>query len=405
MRLAATCGPGYPRVTDYRLIELDSVRRISRLLDGLAAEAQTIASDLLLQHDSSAPTVTRVARSVHLSSRHVLMKADAAEPGGRWAGLPTSLNSYCTSVDSLQSLIRANRARALEELWLVASELNRFAELGFRSGPLFDGLRQDYNTLARLIAMNLVYFAVDSSAPLGTRSSRAGYRAGVWIGPAYADHVLVMIPGMSTTTHSWLESNVPDAEGLQDQAARLADLEGQGSVAIVPLLSYSPPRNILEAPLGRFWRDGSKETAAALDPIPLHDRHVVGWGHSYGAAVLGATAAIGGVFDDLIMVGAAGTGTETPEDLGVTSEHLFVATNWNDPIRLVPNDYHGVNPVSLPHTAVPTAPATDFDPWKAIFGIPWLLIDGLPDHDYLEDETAMRAFAAITIGLDDLGDR
>ncbi|MDH5372794.1 MAG: alpha/beta hydrolase family protein [Acidimicrobiia bacterium] len=392
-------------MADYRLIELDSVRRISRLLEQVAAEAQTISSDLLLQHESSASTVARVARSAHLSSRHVLMKADAAEPGGGWADRSTCLNRYSTSGDSLQSLIRSNRARALEELWLVASELNRFAGLGFKAGPLFNGLRQDYDTLTRLIGMNLVYFAVDSSAPIGTRSSRAGYRAGVWIGPADANHVLVMIPGMSTTTHSWLESNVPDAERLQDQTSRLADREGQGSVAIVPLLSYSPPRNILEAPLGRFWRDGSKETAAALASIPLDNRHVVGWGHSYGAAVLGATAAIGGVFDDLIMVGAAGTGTETLEELGVTSEHLFVATNWNDPIRLVPNDYHGVNPVTLPHTAIPTAPATDFDPWKAIFGIPWLLIDGLPDHDYLEDEIAMRAFAALTIGLDDLSDR
>ena len=77
--------------------------------------------------------------------------------------------------------------------------------------------------------------------------------------------------------------------------------------------------------------------------------------------------------------------------------------NWNDPIRLVPNDYHGVNPAALPHTPVPTSPATDFDPWKAIVGLPWFLLDGLPDHDYLDDPVAMRAFAAISVGLDDAG--
>ena len=69
-----------------------------------------------------------------------------------------------------------------------------------------------YNALARMVGMDLIYFAVDRTAAVGTRADRAGYRAGVWIGPPDARHVLVMIPGMNTTTSSWLGTKFPSGE-------------------------------------------------------------------------------------------------------------------------------------------------------------------------------------------------
>lgn len=392
-------------MTGYRLIDLDSIRRLSRVINRFASEANTIAANLISLDTGAARTIDGAAGRARESAVFMLAKAAAAEPRPQSVASPATVAGHQgpapTAADSLEVLIQANRARAWTELWAVVAQLNRQAALGIRSGPLFDGLRQDYDTLARLVDTSLLYFAVDSSAPIGKRSSRAGYRAGVWIGPVEAEHVLVMIPGMNTSTASWLAADVPDAERLQGLAADLAARHDLGEVAVVPLLSYAPPQTFLDAPLGHFWRDGSGETAEVLEGLPLGGRHVVGWGHSYGAAVLGATSARTGAFDDLIMVGAAGTGTETLEGLRVDGDHLYVATNWNDPIRLVPNEYHGVSPLSLPHVRVPTAPEIDLNPWKALISMPWFLLDGLPDHDYLDDQTAVRAFAAIAIGLDD----
>ena len=396
-RNARSCG------TTYRLIDFEGIAQLARLLDGFAVEAHEIATTLG-QHDELQPPGLRAAEDhARESAAMVLARATAAEPAPLWSSRKSFIGELPVGYE-LDALVAVNRAAVLGEIRQVVEELNRLSAMGVRSGRYREGLLADYETLVSLSGRRLVYFAVDRTISIGTRSRRAGYRAGIWIGPADAEHVLVMIPGMNTTTAGWLSDNVPDAGRLQREAATLADQHGRGGVAVVPLLSYSPPQNFLDATLGRFWKEGSAETAAVLESLPLDGRHVVGWGHSYGAAVLGATASTGGAFDDLIMAGGAGTGTETLEELGVSPDHLYVATNWNDPIRLVPNDYHGVSPATLPHIEVPTAPATGFDAWKAMLSVPWFLIDGLPDHDYLADETATRAFAAIAIGLSDLTD-
>ncbi len=380
------------------------MRRLAETLDRCSTEMRSVARGL--GDVAEAATVETIARSLSDQARIVLHKASAVEA----TDLPrvtvhSRLTPAAATAGALDNLIAESRQRIWEELRRVVGELNRLGALGIRGGPMISGLHNDYNTLAHLTGMNVVYFAIDGSSPIGTRSGRAGYRAAVWIGPLDADHVVFMIPGMNTTTKSWLEHNVPDARRLQETAAELAVSHKLGSVAVVPLLSYEPPQTFLDAPLGRFWKDGSRETAAVLASLPLENRHVTGWGHSYGAAVLGATSAISTPFDDLIMVGAAGTGTESLGELGIGADHLYVATNWNDPIRLVPNDYHGVNPGALPHTALPTRPATDFEAWKAVLSIPWFLLDGLPDHNYLDDPIAIHAFAAVAVGLDDLIDR
>ncbi len=395
-------------MTDRRLVDLEEIWRLPALLEGLAGEARSIANSLANLEHSEAAAIHDLASRADDSAWFVLNKAAAALPdipsgSGAFQTLPSEAG-VIESAPTLEALIESSKGRVWDELWFVVAELNRYSRMGAHAGRVLDGLLSDYNTLVQLVGMNLVHFEVDRSVPIGSRSSRAGYRAGVWLGPANAEHVLVMIPGMNTTTAGWLEHNVPDAERLLAEATNLAKRHGPGELAVVPLLTYAAPQSFLEAVMGRSWKDGSQETAGVLASLPLEGRHVTGWGHSYGAAVLGATSAISAAFDDLIMVGGAGTGTETLAELGVGSDHLYVATNWNDPIRLVPNDYHGVSPESLPHVPVPTKPATDFDYWKAILSVPWFLIDGLPDHNYLEDDTALRAFAAIAIGLDELTD-
>jgi hypothetical protein len=394
---------GRSRGTANRLIDFEGITQLARLLDCFAGEAHEIATTLW-QYDELRAAGLRAAEShARESAAMVLARAAAAEPAPFWSSDRSFVGDRQVGHE-LDALVAVHRAAVWGEIRQVVGELNRLSAMGVRSGRYREGLLADYKTLVSLSGRRLVYFAVDRTISIGTRSGRAGYRAGIWIGPADAEHILVMIPGMNTNTAGWLSDNVPDAGRLQHEAATLADRHGRGGVAVVPLLSYSPPQSFLDATLGRFWREGSAETAAVLESLPLDGRHVVGWAHSYGAAVLGATASISSPFDDLIMAGGAGTGTETLEELGVSSDHLYVATNWNDPIRLVPNDYHGVNPATLPHMEVPTAPATGFEAWKAVLSVPWFLIDGLPDHDYLADETATRAFAAIAIGLSDLTD-
>jgi hypothetical protein len=386
-------------MSGFRYVDSAAMRRLATGLDQCSTDLNLVARRLT--GFVEATPVGSISGYLGEAARTVLRKASAADPELVFTVAPAGpFETSITSPPTLDRLFAANRRLIWEEIWRVVDELNRLSALDVQSGPMTSGLQHDYNALALLAGMDVVHFSIDASSAPGTRSGRAGYRAGVWIGPRDADHVVFMIPGMNTTTRSWLERNVPDGRRLQETAAELAECHGRGTVAVVPLLTYDPPQTFLDAPLAHFWRDGSRTTADVLATLPLEGRHVTGWGHSYGAVVLGATSAAGTPFDDLIMVGAAGTGTESLEELGVDADHLHVATNWNDPIRLVPNDYHGVNPAALPHTPVPTSPAIDFDPWKAVLGLPWFLLDGLPDHEYLNDPVAMRAFAAITIGLD-----
>ena len=390
---------------NYRFADPDSMAPLARLLDSISAEMLSIRSALPAAVAHCSTPLTKFAESSRRSAELIRLKASLVATDCRWRPV-TSTVGFPTwdAPNGLRSLIESNRAVVRAELLRVVEQMNRLSSIGVRSGQHYEGLRRDYETLVTLSTMELIHFRIASSTPIGGRAGSAGYRAGIWIGPHDADHVLVMIPGMNTTSESWLADNVPDAAGLQILAADLADDHRRGTVAVVPLLAYQPPQSVLDAPLGRFWRDGAVETAEALAPLNLDGRHVVGWGHSYGAAVLGAASALSGRFDDLVMVGAAGTGTESLEELGVDGNHLFVATHWNDPIRLVPNDYHGVSPEVLPHIDVPTSPSTGFDAWKALLSFPWFVVDGLPDHDYLDDEIAVRAFAAIAIGLRDLSD-
>lgn len=376
-----------------RYCSFSDLRRLAQMCDSLEGELR-VAQSRPATVDDVTGGLTQALQTVIGAANLIRFKLRLAEPSSALPALPHGRRP----ATALETLVESNREAAREELSRVVVQLNRLSSLGIASGPHFEGLHRDYQTLAALIGTQLVHFSVDQTAPPGTRSSRAGYRAGIWIGPASAEHVVVMLPGMGTSTSSWLEQNVADAQRLQATAAALGTGE---AVAVVPLLSYQPPMSLLDAPLGRFWEGGAETTADALAGLPLAGRHVVGWGHSYGAAVLGATSSATGFFDDLIMAGAAGTGTESIDELGVTADHLYVATNWNDPIRLVPNDFHGVNPETLPHVDVPTSPSMKLNPIRSILNLPWALATGLPDHSYLDDPIAMRAFAAIAIGLDD----
>lgn len=259
----------------YRLIDLDGVGELARLLNGFASDAHSVAVTMGTRGESEVASIRGAGDHARESAAMVLARAAGAGP----APFSASRHSFSAELPiehELDALVAIQRAGVWGEMRQVARELNRLSAMGVGSGRYREGLLADYRTLASLSGKRLIYFAVDRTISIGTRSGRAGYRAGIWIGPADAEHVLVMIPGMKTNTAGWLADNVPDAARLQQEAATLTEQHGRGEVAVVPLLSYSPPQSFLDATLGRFWREGSTETAAVLESLPLDGRHVVG---------------------------------------------------------------------------------------------------------------------------------
>jgi hypothetical protein len=226
-----------------------------------------------------------------------------------------------------------------------------------------------------------------------TTTVRIDHRGdGRWVGrtgPADADVIVVLVPGVGT--------DLAEVGRLTADAGRLwattvahasADSAMGGSatgrIAVLSWLGYDPPDNVVvgldprSALVGapRLAQDGSALRASGADTVVVV-------GHSYGAVVASRAVSSGMAADAVVLLGSPGlgraaTGGITGHGTGQPAMDLWVAAAPHDPIPLIGRSglVHG----ALPGRDVRTLPTS------------------LPGHGaYLRDPVLLDALAAMVV--------
>ena len=147
-----------------------------------------------------------------------------------------------------------------------------------------------------------------------------------WVGPLDADHVAVLVPGMST--------DKLDVDLTAANAARMLRFDTSGDLAVVTALVYDAP-DLVDATLPFAATNGFDGLARLVEVLPVSDRHLTLVGHSYGSLLLG-TALAGGLAADLpprhdiVFIGSPGTGVDTAAELGIDPGHVWAGGTDDD---------------------------------------------------------------------------
>lgn len=216
---------------------------------------------------------------------------------------------------------------------------------------------------------------------LDMRSGLQG-RAAVAIGdPDNADHVSVTTPGLGTNVRESLGSMIGEAQALKAESeGQLNERHAGGSVATIAWIGYDPPQKTYsDLDIAGVAMEGRAESAAptlanfyeGLDVASTkNDPHITALGHSYGSLATSlALQENGRAVDDVVFYGSPGLGghspllmpgvllvdtplgglndaVDSPEDLGLSSGHVYEMTNDGDPIAHA--NRFGRSPASLP---------------------------------------------------------
>ncbi|MFE3021155.1 alpha/beta hydrolase [Streptomyces sp. NPDC059256] len=186
--------------------------------------------------------------------------------------------------------------------------------------------------------------------------------------PDTMKNVSAYVPGLATSLDADFARN--DIQRARDTAMNTARL-GAPSASIV-WLGYDPPQLPAEKVLDnlavasdRDARAGApayNEFMAGLSATNQHgDPHMTAIGHSYGSLTVGMAAQReGGIpgADNIILVGSPGTGAQTAEDLGVSSDRVYVGAAENDPVTRAPdqNSSKGLQAGALIGSVTPLGP-------------------------------------------------
>jgi hypothetical protein len=147
-----------------------------------------------------------------------------------------------------------------------------------------------------------------------------------WVGPLDADHVAVLVPGMST--------DKLDVDLTATNAARMLRFDTSGDLAVVTALVYDAP-DLVDATLPFAATNGIDGLARLVEVLPVSDRHLTLVGHSYGSLLLGTALADGLAADlpprhDIVFIGSPGTGVDTAADLGIDPGHVWAGGTDDD---------------------------------------------------------------------------
>jgi len=142
-----------------------------------------------------------------------------------------------------------------------------------------------------------------------------------------ADHVSVFTPGMNTKVVD-LPHNVSDTVSLKLRAENMMwqQYEDGQTVATVYWLDYHSPQ-WAQAAVGTDALEGGQTLASFADGIDASRPdgvHLTALGHSYGSVVTGVALRGTSAFDDAVVFGSPGLGTDDAHDLNVPDGHLYV---------------------------------------------------------------------------------
>ena len=179
--------------------------------------------------------------------------------------------------------------------------------------------------------------------------------------PDEADHIGVIVPGMTTSVAGNGEGgSILDYDG-HATTMRKAAQEAAGpnaKVAMVEFFGYDAPPGVVEAATPIMAHNGAKKLASFLngiDAVREHgkgDAHITVASHSYGSTTAGIAATLvgDGVIDDLVQFGSPGSGVQDVGEFHVPEGHTYVsaAPYLNDMVQGVgPDDWFGKNPDTM----------------------------------------------------------
>ena len=200
--------------------------------------------------------------------------------------------------------------------------------------------------------------------------------------PDDADHIGVIVPGMTTSVAGSLSEYDHHAEVMRKAAEKSA---GPGQkVAMVSFFGYDAPPGIAEASNTDMAQVGAKKLASFLNGIDAArehgagDAHITVASHSYGSTTAGIAATLvgDGVIDDLVQFGSPGSGVHDVSEFHVPQGHMYVsaAPYLEDMVQgLGPDESFGKNPTKmrgykhLSGETVPTSWMPFFDKHSSYF--------------------------------------
>ena len=175
--------------------------------------------------------------------------------------------------------------------------------------------------------------------------------------PDDADHIGVIVPGMTTSVAGSIQEYDGHAKVMREAAEKAA---GPGQkVAMVEFFGYDAPPGVLEASNTDMAQAGAKKLSSFLTGIDAArehgagDAHITVAAHSYGSTTAGIAATLvgDGVIDDLVQFGSPGSGVQDVAEFHVPQGHMYVsaAPYLQDAVQgLGPDGSFGKNPTKMP---------------------------------------------------------
>lgn len=174
--------------------------------------------------------------------------------------------------------------------------------------------------------------------------------------PDDADHIGVIVPGMTTSVAGSLGDYDHHAKIMREAAEKAA---GPGQkVAMVEFFGYDAPPGLIEASTTVLADKGAPKLANFLNGIDAArehgagDAHITVAGHSYGSTTAGMAATLvnDGVIDDIVQFGSPGSGVQDVGEFHVPEGHMYVsaAPYKHDMVQGAgPDDWFGKNPDTM----------------------------------------------------------
>ncbi len=218
-------------------------------------------------------------------------------------------------------------------------------------------------------------------------------RAAVAVGDLdSAEHVAVLVPGMSTDVTGDLGSLVANADRVRSVAAQLS---GTGEeVAALAWLGYITP-TLTTVASERRAGVGALQLAPVMRGIRARNprAHLTLVGHSYGSLTVGFAVQQGAPADDVVLVGSPGAGVARSRDLGLSASHVLVGEAPGDAVARL--ERFGPRPGGTWFGAsrLPTGPGTDPRTGERLRAS-----HGHSDY-YSAGTTSLRAIAGVVAGV------
>ena len=174
--------------------------------------------------------------------------------------------------------------------------------------------------------------------------------------PDDADHIGVIVPGMTTSVAGSIQEYDGHAKVMREAAEEAA---GPGQkVAMVEFFGYNAPPLSPEVANTAMAEVGARKLSSFLTGIDAArehgagDAHITVAAHSYGSTTAGIAATLvgDGVIDDLVQFGSPGSGVQDVGEFHVQPGHLYVsaAPYKNDIVQgLGPDATFGKNPTEM----------------------------------------------------------